>query len=124
MNFLISNLTPLGVSVMILAGGGGGDGGGGGEGFLVGVGGLMIRTVLVLGSNGSASIRVDSESNVWVVRLIGLRSRGTPAALDCSSCRRSLDSLYFSSDSDSESDSGTRYVPNADVVAFGVCVLR
>ena len=110
---------------MILAGGGGGEGGGGGDGFLVGVGGLIIRTVLVLGSkNGSASIKVDSELNVWVERLIGLRSRGTPATLDGSSCRRSLDSLYFSSDSDSESDSGTRYVPNADVVAFGVCVLR
>ena len=66
----------------------------------------------------------DSESNVWVVRLIALRSRGTPATLDGSSCRRLLDSLYFSSDSDSESDSGTQYVPNADVVAFGVCVLR
>jgi hypothetical protein len=75
----------------------GGAGGGGGGGSLGGVGGfVMTIAVLVPSKNGSASIKVVSEFCIWLVRLIGLRSRGTPALLDGSSCRRSLDSAYLS----------------------------
>ena len=77
-NFLMSNLTPLGslaiVAVM-------GDGGGGGDGSLGGVGGSMIIGSVTL-NGSSSSICLDGPG----VRISGLSSRGTPAILVGSSC--------------------------------------
>jgi hypothetical protein len=69
----MSNLAPFGESVMLITGGAGGGGGGGSLG---GAGGfVMTIAVLVPSKNRSASIKVVSEFCIWLVRLIGLRSR-------------------------------------------------
>ena len=79
-NFLMSNLTPLGSSAMVAVMSGGG---GGGEGSLGGVGGSMIIGSVSIDLNGSSSsICLD---NSWV-RMSRLSSRGTPAVLVSSSC--------------------------------------
>ena len=76
-NFLMSNLTPLGSSAMVAVIG---SGGGGGDGSLGGLGSMMIGSVTLNGS--SSSICLDDS---WV-RMSGLSSRGTPAVLVGSSC--------------------------------------
>ena len=72
-NFLMSNLTPLGSSAIVAVMG---DGGGGGDGFLGGLGGSMIIGSVAL-NGSSSSICLDSPG----VRISGLSSRGTPAVL-------------------------------------------
>ena len=76
-NFLMSNLTPLGSSAMVAIS----SGGGGGDGSLGGLGGsTMIGSVNLNGS--SSSICLDDS----LVRMSRLSSRGTPAVLVGSSC--------------------------------------
>ena len=77
-NFLMSNLTPLGSSAMVAVTS---SGGGGGDGSLGGVGGSTIIGSVVL-NGSSSSICQDSPG----VRISGLSSRGTPAVLVGSSC--------------------------------------
>ena len=79
-NFLMSNLTPLGSLAMVVVMS---KGGGGGEGSLGGLGGSMIIGSVSVGLNGSpSSICLDGS---WV-RISRLSSRGTPAVLVGSSC--------------------------------------
>ena len=79
-NFLMSNLTPLGSSAMVVVMS---SGGGGGEGSLGGLGGSTIIGSVSVGLNrSSSSICLDSS---WV-RMSRLSSRGTPAVLVGSSC--------------------------------------
>ena len=79
-NFLMSNLTPLGSLAMVVVMS---NGDGGGDGFLGGLGGsTMIGSVSVDLNGSSSSICLDDS---WV-RISGLSSRGTPAVLVGSSC--------------------------------------
>ena len=79
-NFLMSNLTPLGSSAMVAVMS---SGGGGGDGSLGGLGGsTIIGSVSVVLSRSSSSICLDGS---WV-RMSRLSSRGTPAVLVSSSC--------------------------------------
>ena len=79
-NFLMLNLTSLGLSAMVAVVSGGG---GGGEGSLGGVGGSTTISSASVSLNGSSSsICLDSS---WV-RMSRLSSRGTPAVLVGSSC--------------------------------------
>ena len=74
-NFLMSNLTPLGLSAMVAVMSGGG---GGGDGSLGGLGGSTIIGPVFVDLNGSSSsICLDGS---WV-RMSRLSSRGTPAVL-------------------------------------------
>ena len=55
-NFLMLNLTPLGLSAMVVViSGGGGGGGGGGVGSLGGLGGSTMIRLVSVGLNGSSS---------------------------------------------------------------------
>ena len=78
-NFLMSNLTPLGSSAMVVVISGGG---GGGVGSLGGLGGSTMIRLVSVGLNGSSSICFHGS---WV-RMSRLSSRGTPAVLVGSSC--------------------------------------